>query len=273
MGMSGIGNTADANFVYCDGSINFHLKIWVSVSVGFDVIWITKCMIEYATLAPCNLSDLPPLQRVLENIPYCKKILLVLDDYWSENCDEWDALSRKGLSESVLEEPPTITVEGVDSKFKVADLHSTQIDSKLFSHLKFLKVLGLSGAKLTVLVESMTKLEYLRYLNLSDSDNPIAKLPVSMCSLLLLQILKLRDCPNLTELPKHMTRLTNLRHVVLDEDTIQRMPPEFGKLTQLQHLSVYVSSKDSGCGIVELKDLNCLRRSLHIRNIEVVTPA
>lgn len=84
MRMSGIGKTAVANNVYCDGSINFHLKIWVYV------------MIDYATLPPCNLSDFPSLQRVLENILYCKKFLLVLNDYWSENYD--------ALSESVLEE-------------------------------------------------------------------------------------------------------------------------------------------------------------------------
>ena len=70
---------------------------------------------------------------------------------------------------------------------------STEIDSKLFSHLKCLKVLGLSGAKLTVLVESISKLEYLRYLNLSD--NPISQLPLSICSLSAFTDTKVKKLP------------------------------------------------------------------------------
>lgn len=44
------------------------------------------------------------------------------------------------------------------------------------------------------------------------------------------------------------------------------MSPQFEKLTYLQHLSIYVVSKESSCGIGELKSL---RGSLCIKDIDV----
>lgn len=64
------------------------------MSVDFDAIKITKSIIEFATLSACNLSDLGSLQLMLQNILGESKFLIVLDDYWSENCDDWDTLSR-----------------------------------------------------------------------------------------------------------------------------------------------------------------------------------
>lgn len=146
-----------------------------------------------------------------------------------------------------------------------------KLDPQLFSHLRYLRVLGLAHAGLNELVDSIDQLKYLRYLNLSD--NPIQKLPKSMCKLVALQVLKLRDCPKLRDLPEDISSLFNLRHIDLDirSALLTCMPPCFSKLTDLQYLSVYVVTKKNGCGIEELEKLNCLHETLCIKNIDLVT--
>lgn len=56
VGMAGIGKTCVARHVY-DVSSNFDLRIWVSVSVDFDAVRITKSMIECAILGDQTLAD------------------------------------------------------------------------------------------------------------------------------------------------------------------------------------------------------------------------
>ncbi|KAK6127155.1 hypothetical protein DH2020_039103 [Rehmannia glutinosa] len=94
VGMGGIGKTTVAKLVYDDDRVcsNFQRRIWVSMSMEFDLVRVMKSMIEYTTLCACNLSDLNSLQVVLQGLLCGRKFLLVLDDYWSENEDEWDIL-------------------------------------------------------------------------------------------------------------------------------------------------------------------------------------
>lgn len=499
MGMCGIGKTAVARLVYDECS--FDKKIWVSVSVDFDAIKITKSIIEFATLCACNLSDLGSLQYMLQGILQGSKFLLVLDDYWSEKCHDWDILSgpfRSGCQGSkvivttrntkvssivcsheayileilsdedcweVIKQRAMMSVESSRNlesvgmqiakkckgvplvatklgnmlrcksteeewrfvleselwdmpqgnniflhlmqsyvylpthlqkcfaycsifpqgyefemeeliflwvaegyvqpigpqrfeglvgrdyfndlylrfffhqcrtasnqiRYKMHDLihgmarlvskdicfhakhdhsncyplfgnachlsllhdgvqpleleasvknerlrtfllmsrnsSSAILDPQLFSYLKFLRVLGLGGAGLTELVDSIEQLKYLRYLNLSD--NPISRLPKSVCKIVALQILKLRSCPHLRDLPEEMSNLINLRHLEFDERMFTHMPPHFRKLTNLQYLSAYTVGRKNGCGIGELKSLNCLGGRLCIRKIDV----
>ncbi|KAK6127198.1 hypothetical protein DH2020_039059 [Rehmannia glutinosa] len=146
-----------------------------------------------------------------------------------------------------------------------------EVDPQLFLNLQFLRVLDLSRLGLTELPSSIDKLKYLRYLNLSE--NPILSLPESMCKLVALQTLKLRNCSRLRELPKNMSNLTNLRHLDLDIRGLQLqfMPLQFGRLTGLQTLSAFIIGRKKGHGIEELKNMNCLRGSLCIKNIEYVS--
>ncbi|KAL0359351.1 UNVERIFIED_CONTAM: putative disease resistance RPP13-like protein 1 [Sesamum angustifolium] len=131
------------------------------------------------------------------------------------------------------------------------------------------KVLGLSSIGIAELPDSVDKLEYLRYLNLSR--NPISHLPESMCRLAALQTLKLTNCPQLCDLPKDMKNLANLRHLHFDvKGQLQSMPLQFGRLTNLQTLSAYIVGRKEGNGIGELKNVNGLRGSLCIKNIEHV---
>ncbi|KAL8493633.1 hypothetical protein ACS0TY_024714 [Phlomoides rotata] len=95
VGMGGIGKTTLAQLVYNDAVIedNFTLKMWASVSTNFDIVSITKAIIESGSGEKCELSNLDPIQVKLRDLIRGKRFLLVLDDYWSEEYRDWDVLS------------------------------------------------------------------------------------------------------------------------------------------------------------------------------------
>ncbi|KAJ7947243.1 Disease resistance protein [Quillaja saponaria] len=94
VGMGGIGKTTLAQLVYNDDKVklDFNLKAWVCVSEEFDVLKVTKTVIEAITLCNCDIKDLNLLQLDLKNRLMGKKFLLVLDDVWNENYVDWDTL-------------------------------------------------------------------------------------------------------------------------------------------------------------------------------------
>ncbi|XVF18422.1 hypothetical protein REPUB_Repub11eG0020100 [Reevesia pubescens] len=93
-GMGGIGKTTLAQLVYNDDSINnlFDLKAWVCVSDDFDAIRITKTILQSISLETYHQNDLNLLQVKLKEKLYGKKLLLVLDDIWNENYNDWTIL-------------------------------------------------------------------------------------------------------------------------------------------------------------------------------------
>lgn len=95
VGIGGVGKTTLAQLVYNDDRVGnyFQLKIWICVSDDFDVKRLTKELIESATREEqSGLTNLDTLQLTLKEKIELKKFLLVLDDVWSENKDEWDKL-------------------------------------------------------------------------------------------------------------------------------------------------------------------------------------
>ncbi|XP_043714919.1 putative disease resistance RPP13-like protein 1 [Telopea speciosissima] len=94
VGMGGVGKTTLAQLVYNDVKVkkHFHLKAWVCVSEDFDVVRLTKEILESVTgSSPPNSLDL--LQVKLQEALREKRFLLVLDDVWNENYERWDAFS------------------------------------------------------------------------------------------------------------------------------------------------------------------------------------
>lgn len=94
IGMAGIGKTTLARLVYKDPTVRqcFNTRVWVSVSVDFDVIKIYKAIIESITQEKCDLTELSSLQSVLKEELVGKRLLLVLDDVWTEDINLWDSL-------------------------------------------------------------------------------------------------------------------------------------------------------------------------------------
>ncbi|XP_026428384.1 putative disease resistance RPP13-like protein 1 [Papaver somniferum] len=97
VGMGGLGKTSLAQLVYNDESIGnyFELKMWVCISDDFDVSRILKNILESITGGACgDLSNLDVLaNKVMESLTG-KKYLLVLDDLWNEDAQDWEKLKN-----------------------------------------------------------------------------------------------------------------------------------------------------------------------------------
>ncbi|WVZ56777.1 hypothetical protein U9M48_007262 [Paspalum notatum var. saurae] len=154
-------------------------------------------------------------------------------------------------------------------------LPSNQVPSPLFSKLTCLRALDLSYTELDLLPDSVGFCIHLRYLNLRNTL--IKTLPETICNLFNLQTLDLRDCFWLMDLPSGMSRLINMRHLILHIDwdrvtAFRSMPSGIDQLQSLQTLSRFVVvSRDGGkCNINELKNLK-IRGELCILNLEAAT--
>ncbi|XP_029146798.1 putative disease resistance RPP13-like protein 1 isoform X1 [Arachis hypogaea] len=107
VGMGGIGKTTLAQLVYHDDKVkdNFDFQGWVCVLEEFDVVKVTKTIIEAITSSSCNLTDLNLLQLDLKEKLSRQKFFVVLDDVWNENYDDWNKLLKpfqKGVKGSKI---------------------------------------------------------------------------------------------------------------------------------------------------------------------------
>ena len=187
-------------------SHSFDLKAWVCVSEDFDIVRVTKEILQDITYETCKDSDLNLLQRKLKEQLLGKKFLLILDDVWNENNDNWSILRKQNC---------------------------------LLPQLRYLRVLSLGGYAIVEVPDSVGDLKHLRYLNLSNAE--IRSLPESICSLYNLQTLILKDCFRLIKLPEKIGNLVNLRHLdITNVNLIREMPVGIKELKSLKTLSNFV---------------------------------
>ncbi|XP_062078951.1 putative disease resistance RPP13-like protein 1 [Humulus lupulus] len=94
VGMGGIGKTTLAQNVFYDTTVQQHfaLKVWVTVSDDFDVVKITKIILEKITGKENKANELHQLQKDLKDSLAGKKFLFVHDDVWNEKYELWDLL-------------------------------------------------------------------------------------------------------------------------------------------------------------------------------------
>ncbi|XP_027181822.1 putative disease resistance protein RGA1 [Coffea eugenioides] len=94
MGVGGLGKTTLAQLVFNDKRVieHFELKLWVWVSEDFDVKRIIKALIESAKGTSAEALGMDPLQRKLQELLRGKRYMVVLDDAWNENREEWEKL-------------------------------------------------------------------------------------------------------------------------------------------------------------------------------------
>ncbi|WMV56194.1 hypothetical protein MTR67_049579 [Solanum verrucosum] len=96
VGMGGVGKTTLAKAVYNDERVKNHfgLKAWFCVSEAYDAFRITKGILQ--EIGKFDSKDvhnnLNQLQVKLKEILKGKKFLIVLDDVWNDNYNEWDDL-------------------------------------------------------------------------------------------------------------------------------------------------------------------------------------
>jgi len=151
-----------------------------------------------------------------------------------------------------------------------------KVQHDLFSRLKCLRMLSFRGCHLSEVVDEISNLKLLRYLDLSY--NRITSLPDTICMLYNLQTLLLKGCHQLTELPSNFSKLINLRHFEPPSDyesrpCIKKMPKHIGKLNNLQTLSYFIVEEHNGSDLQELAKLNHLHGTIHIEGLgNVIDP-
>ncbi|KAH1217401.1 putative disease resistance RPP13-like protein 1 [Glycine max] len=96
VGMGGMGKTTLAQHVYNNPRIQeakFDIKVWVCVSDDFDVLMLSKTILNKITKSKDDSGDdLEMVHGRLKEKLSGKKYLLVLDDVWNEDRDQWKAL-------------------------------------------------------------------------------------------------------------------------------------------------------------------------------------
>ncbi|KAL5537734.1 hypothetical protein UlMin_045813 [Ulmus minor] len=91
-GIAGLGKTTLAQLAYNDLEVTqyFDVKIWVFVSPHFDPKKIMIEVIESLSKDRCHYSNMERLHSELRRLLHKKRYLIVLDDVWTEDQDDWD---------------------------------------------------------------------------------------------------------------------------------------------------------------------------------------
>ncbi|PHT35114.1 hypothetical protein CQW23_26914 [Capsicum baccatum] len=95
VGMGGMGKTTLSKAVYNDEKVkgHFRLKAWICVSETYDAFRISKGLLqEIGSLDSKEDNNLNQMQVKLKEILNGKRFLIVMDNVWNENYNEWDVL-------------------------------------------------------------------------------------------------------------------------------------------------------------------------------------
>ncbi|CAL9021585.1 unnamed protein product [Prunus brigantina] len=95
IGIGGIGKTTLAQLAYNDERVSKHFgsRMWVFVSENFNVKKIMRDAIELVTKKKCKLSAIASLQSRLLELLQKNRCLIVLDNVWTEDWDDWKELN------------------------------------------------------------------------------------------------------------------------------------------------------------------------------------
>ncbi|KAK7315225.1 hypothetical protein VNO77_33762 [Canavalia gladiata] len=96
VGMGGVGKTTLAQMIYNDDNLKrrFDFQAWVCVSEEFDILKVTKAITEAITRKGCEVNNLDFLHCDLQDKLKENKFLIVLDDVWIEDYDDWNILKK-----------------------------------------------------------------------------------------------------------------------------------------------------------------------------------
>ncbi|XP_027336401.1 putative disease resistance RPP13-like protein 1 isoform X2 [Abrus precatorius] len=93
VGMGGLGKTTLAQLLYNDQEVkqHFSLKAWACITNNFDVVRVTKTLLESVSLKPVVTNNLDALHVELQQSLSGRKFLFVLDDLW-DTYNDWNRL-------------------------------------------------------------------------------------------------------------------------------------------------------------------------------------
>ncbi|KAL7176743.1 hypothetical protein ACSBR2_030148 [Camellia fascicularis] len=100
VGMGGMGKTTLAQLVYNNEQVVEHFgdqRMWICVSDDFIVPKLLNQMVQSLTGDKSDTDNIEGIVRKLAAKLNGKKFLLVLDDVWNENPDEWDCMRNSLL--------------------------------------------------------------------------------------------------------------------------------------------------------------------------------
>ena len=92
-----------AQLLYNDKEVqnHFELKAWACVSEDYDVLKVTKSLLESINSKPYDSNNLDFLRVKLKKSLRGKIFLFVLDDLWNEKYNDWDDLQTSFTSGKV----------------------------------------------------------------------------------------------------------------------------------------------------------------------------
>ncbi|XP_027063770.1 putative disease resistance protein RGA3 [Coffea arabica] len=134
VGMGGQGKTTLAQLVLKDDSVvkHFDKTIWVCVSDDFKVGRLLNKMLQSLEGKNAEMTNTEALVRQLQEKLKGKSYLLVLDDIWNEDREEWDGMRRRLLA-----------IGGAPESKILATTRSDEVASAMqTSHLQRLDILS-----------------------------------------------------------------------------------------------------------------------------------
>ncbi|KAJ3677321.1 hypothetical protein LUZ60_003045 [Juncus effusus] len=194
--------------------------------------------------------------------------LLVLNNSCCEELLETNSFYRKDLRTILLLDVGEEKNENDTTHFQV------KIPRDFFIVFDCLRALDLSNTSIDYLPDSIGNLIHLRYLSLQNTE--LKYLPETISGLFNLQTINLKQCYNLSELPRGIKLLSDLRYLELPlkENSNLQISSGISELVNLQALPVFsVGTGINFCGIEELGELANLKGELQIIGINRVTNA
>ncbi|KAJ1278246.1 hypothetical protein BS78_04G064800 [Paspalum vaginatum] len=224
---------------------------------------------QEVSLRKCLTVDNSDLQKVFTSI---RHVGIWTELVYSEQNVERSITFEEKLDQiqnnCILESLESLMLVGVyDENFSTKFV-------KIMEQLCFIRVLRLSAMPFNaeILLSSLKKFIHLRYLELRFDSDMHKPLPDAICKLYHLQVLDVRHWKGLNDLPKSISNLVNLRYLfVPGSGSLHSKVCRVGELKFLQELKEFRVQHENGFEISQLENLNELRGSLSIFNLENAT--
>ncbi|KAK9929873.1 hypothetical protein M0R45_026946 [Rubus argutus] len=103
--MGGMGKTTLTQLAYNNEKVatHFNQKVWICVSDPFDEIKIAKAIIENLDGTQSSSNELEVILQRIKTRVENMKLLLVLDDVWTEDKKKWENLKLTVIMQSCAE--------------------------------------------------------------------------------------------------------------------------------------------------------------------------
>ncbi|KAL3497661.1 hypothetical protein ACH5RR_040393 [Cinchona calisaya] len=272
VGMGGQGKTTLAQLVYKNDAVvrYFDERIWFCVSNDFKVERLLNEMLQSLIGNKVEIKNCEALVKELKKKLKDKRYLLVLDDVWNENQDEWESMRNcllgiEGSKESkIMERIKKKNLKRIPSKLRTLILNGSAYLEDILTNFRYLTTLIVQDWKVEILPDGIGEMKLLRYLDITETR--IYRLPDLFTKLYNLQTLRVNY---LKELPEGFGNLINLRNFY----TVGFFYLSgISQLTNLQTLSkIEVVKEAKGFHLEELEHLDNLRGKLEIHGLENVS--